>query len=281
MTEAGSGAGGPMIPFSDDEIHAYVDGQLAAERRGEIEHLIAGDPEVAARVAYYRRLNAELHRRFDYVLAEPVPHEWGPARVWRRSGRDRRAPTLRHFGTAAAWLFAGLVAGWSSHDLVIPPKVIERVVERPAPISDQAAVAYAVFTPEVRHPVEVRADEAQHLMSWLSNRMGRPIKAPVLDDAGWHLMGGRLLPVVEDPPGTRHVACQFMFERADGARLTVYYKDSSSPNGEASAFRYAEQASGIGVVYWYDDKLGYAVAGKLPKDQLQSLAREIYDQFNS
>lgn len=281
MTEAGSGAGGPMIPFGDDEIHAYVDGQLAAERCREIEQLIASDPEVAARVAFYRRLNAELHRRFDHVLAEPLPQSWTPAPVWRRRRRDRRAPSLRHFGMAAAWLFAGLIAGWSSHDLVIPPKVIQRIVERPAPIFDQAAVAYAVFTPEVRHPVEVRADEAQHLMSWLSNRMGRPIKAPDLSDAGWRLMGGRLLPVVEDPPGTRHVACQFMFERADGTRLTVYYKEAASPNGEASAFRYDEQASGIGVVYWYDDKLGYAIAGKLPKDQLQSLAREIYDQFNS
>ena len=278
-TEAG--AGGPTFPFTDDEIHAYVDGQLAPERRRDIEQVIAGDPEVAARVAFYRRLNSELHRRYDDVLTEPTPSAWRPAPVWQRSGRDRRRPTLRHVGMAAAWLFAGLIAGWSTHDLLVPPRVIERVVERPASIFDQAAVAYAVFTPEVRHPVEVRADEAQHLMTWLSNRMGRPIKAPNLSDAGWHLMGGRLLPVVEDPPGTRRVACQFMFERADGARLTVYYKDAASPNG-ATAFRYAEQqSSDIGVVYWYDDKLGYAVAGKLPKDQLQALAREIYDQFNS
>lgn len=275
--------GGPAVPFTDDEIHAYVDGQLPAERRADIERVIAGDSDLAARVAFYRRLNAGLHLRFDPVLAEPVPNEWKPAPVWKRRLRDRRAPTLRQFGMAAGWLFAGLIGGWSTHDLVIPPTVIERVVERPAPIFDQAAVAYAVFTPEVRHPVEVRADEAQHLMSWLSNRMGRPIKAPNLDDEGWHLMGGRLLPVVEvrPGPGNRHVACQFMFERSDGARLTVYYKDAAAPNAEPTAFRYAEQSSGIGVVYWYDDKLGYAIAGKLPKTELQALARKIYDQFNS
>jgi anti-sigma factor RsiW len=273
----GSGAGGGAS-FSDDEIHAYVDGQLASERRSELEQIIAADADIAARVTFYRRLNGELHRRFDHVLAEPVPNEWRPTPVWQRRMRDRRAPTVRSFGIAAAWLFGGLIAGWSTHDLVIPPKIVERVVERPAPIFDQAAVAFTVFTPEVRHPVEVRADEAQHLMSWLSNRMGRPIKAPNLDDAGWRLMGGRLLPVVEDT-GNRHVACQFMFERGDGARLTVYYKDAGSP--EATAFRYAEQTGGVGVVYWYDEKLGYAVAGKLPKDQLQTLARKIYDQFNS
>lgn len=276
----GSGPGGSGGPFSDDEIHAYVDGQLPADRRAELERIAGSDPEIATRVAFYRRLNAELHRRFDHVLAEPVPHEWRPAPVWQRRMRDRRGPTLRHFGMAAAWLFAGLIAGWSTHDLVIPPKIVERVVERPAPISDQAAVAYTVFTPEVRHPVEVRADESQHLMAWLSNRMGRPIKAPNLDDAGWRLMGGRLLPVVEDS-GDRHVACQFMFERADGARLTLYYKDATSPKVPPSAFRYAEESTGVGVVYWYDDKLGYAIAGKLPKDQLQALARKIYDQFNS
>lgn len=269
----------PAGPMSDEDLHAYVDRRLSPERQAEVERWLANDADAAARVAFYTRLNAELHRRFDHVLAEPVPREWGPTPVWHRRLRDRRAPTIRNFAVAACWLFAGILGGWTTHDLLIPPKLVERIVEVPAPMAEQAAVAHVVFTPEVRHPVEVRADE-DHLLRWLSNRMGRPIKAPNLEVNGWRLMGGRLLPVSGEPDAGR-VACQFMFEKADGSRLTLYYKSSSEIGSEPTAFRFAQEANGLGVLYWFDAKLGYALVGKLPKEELTELARKIYEQFTS
>ena len=59
----------------------------------------------------------------------------------------------------------------------------------------RAAVAHAVYSPEVRHPVEVGADQEQHLVTWLSKRLGLKIKAPKLDEAGMALVGG-----VAQPP---------------------------------------------------------------------------------
>ena len=282
MTARPNDGSGPAGPFGDDELHAYVDRQLPPARRADVERWLASDPEAAARAAFYGRLNADMHRNFDHVLAEPIPAEWRPLPVWRRRLRDRRTPTVRDFAIAASWLIAGIIGGWSSHDLVIPSKVIERTVEVPVSMPEQAALAYAVFTPEIRHPVEVRApDEQQHLLTWLSNRMGRPIKAPNLEANGWHLMGGRILPADGGPPDATRVACQFMFEKADGSRLTLYYKNSSAPVAEPSAFRFAQEANGIGVVWWADAKLGYALTGKLPQDELKRLARQVYDQFNS
>lgn len=272
---------GPILPLGDDDLHAYVDRRLTPERQAEVERWIASDTDAATRATFYARLNSDLHRSYDHVLAEPVPTTLMPTPVVnRRRVFDRRGPTLRHFAVAASWLIAGIVGGWATHDYLIPPKVIERVVEVPGPaptLTLQAAAAHAVFTPEVRHPVEVRADEA-HLTRWLSNRMGKPIKAPVLDDSGWRLMGGRLLPVAETG-AAGPVACQFMYEHADGRRVTLYMK--SVDGAEASAFRYAEEREGTGVLYWMDSKLGYALTGKLPKDDLKLLARKVYDQFNS
>jgi anti-sigma factor RsiW len=269
--------GGSNFPFGDDDIHAFVDGQLSPERRAEVQRWLDGDPEAASRAAFYARLNTAMHRRFDHVLAEPIPRHWGPVPTWRRRLRDRRAPTLRQFAVAAAWLFAGLFAGWATHDLVIPPPSAERVAQDPVPITQQAAVAYAVFTPEVRHPVEVRADE-DHLLRWLSNRMGRPIKAPSLEENGWHLMGGRLLPVADDVPSGSHIACQFMYENDKGERVTLYMKSVDGSAGQSS-FRYADEVDGVSVYYWLDTKLAYALAGKLPKDDLKRLAWKLYVQF--
>jgi len=270
---------GPILPLGDDDLHAYVDRRLSPERRAEVERWLASDSDAASRAAFYARLNADLHRSYDHVLAEPVPANLMPAPTHRRRVFDRRGPTLRHFAVAASWLIAGIIGGWSTHDLLVPPKTIERVVEVPGPaptLTLQAAAAHAVFTPEVRHPVEVRADEA-HLTRWLSNRMGKPIKAPILDESGWRLMGGRLLPVAETG-AAGPVACQFMYEHADGRRVTLYMK---SVEGEPSAFRYSEEREGMGVLYWMDAKLGYALTGKLPKEELKILARKVYDQFNS
>lgn len=49
---------------------------------------------------------------------------------------------------------------------------------QPAQFACIAAVAYAVYSPEKRHPVEVGADQEQHLVNWLSKRLGAILKAP-------------------------------------------------------------------------------------------------------
>ena len=79
-----------------------------------------------------------------------------------------------------------------------------------------AVIAHAVFVPEVRHPVEVTAKDEAHLVQWLTRRLGAPVKAPVLQAEGFRLLGGRLL------SGTEAPRAQFMYEDANGRRLTLY-----------------------------------------------------------
>ena len=43
-------------------------------------------------------------------------------------------------------------------------------------------------------------------MQWLSRRLGKPLKVPVLAAQGYELMGGRLL------PGDNGARAQFMFQ---------------------------------------------------------------------
>ncbi len=69
-----------------------------------------------------------------------------------------------------------------------------------------AAVAHAVYSPEVRHPVEVGADQEAYLVRWLPKRLGANLKVPHLAAQGYPLVGGRLL------PGERGPAAQFMYQ---------------------------------------------------------------------
>src|SRR5262249_45771313 len=136
----------------------------------------------------------------------------------------------------------------------------------------RAAIAHVVYSPEVRHPVEVGADQEAHLVAWLSKRLGTPLKVPGLGSLGYTLVGGRLL------PGERGPVAQFMYQDGKGQRLTLSVRANPDESRE-TAFRFA-QASSIGVFYWLDYKLGYALSGEIEKGELLRVANAIYKQLN-
>ena len=129
--------------------------------------------------------------------------------------------------------------------------------------------AHTVYVPEVRHPVEVKADE-EHLIRWLTRRVGAPIRAPSLADRGWKLMGGRLLPDLGLP------AAQFMYEDAAGRRLTLYIRKETGLDN--TSFQFAER-DGLGSFYWIDRPLAYALTGRLGREELMTLANAVYAQL--
>jgi len=131
-----------------------------------------------------------------------------------------------------------------------------------------------VYMPEVRHPVEVTAAQQDHLVQWLSKRLGRPLRVPQLSAQGYELVGGRLL------PGDDGARAQFMFQNAAGDRVTLYV--GAIRNGAASsretAFRFTEDGPVPGF-YWVDRGFGFALSGKLPRAALLALATAAYEQL--
>lgn len=62
-----------MNTITDQEVQAYVDGELAPDDAARIEKAIASDVLVAARVEREKRLRAQVRGAYDPVLDEPVP----------------------------------------------------------------------------------------------------------------------------------------------------------------------------------------------------------------
>ncbi len=131
--------------------------------------------------------------------------------------------------------------------------------------------AHSVYVPEVRHPVEVKAAE-EHLVRWLTRRVGAPFVAPSLVEHGWKLMGGRLVPDSGLP------AAQFMYEDAGGRRLTLYIRKETGLTN--TSFRFAER-EGFGAFYWIDRPLAYALAGRVRREELMGLANVVYAQLEA
>jgi len=108
---------------------------------------------------------AALRREFDPVLDEPPPQRLRvPPLYWTR-------PLLR-YAAVVAWLTLGGVIGWQLHAYTADQRA--EAISWPR----RAAIAHVVYSPEVRHPVEVGADQEAHLVTWLSKRLGAPLKVP-------------------------------------------------------------------------------------------------------
>ena len=61
------------MTIPDEILMAYVDEELDAPTRAEVEQAIAADPGLARRVSRERALREKLRAAFDGVLSEPVP----------------------------------------------------------------------------------------------------------------------------------------------------------------------------------------------------------------
>lgn len=250
-------------PVQLEDLHAYVDGQLPPTRRAAVEAHLAANPDDARRVDTYRRQTEEIRRLFEPVLSEPVPQ-----RLLRRRAKAEAAtarPRLSFLRQAAAilWLAIGAWTGWVAHERLAP------VPGAAAPVMASAAMdAHRVYAVEVRHPVEVAADQSDHLFTWLSNRLGGDVRAPSLETAGYRLIGGRLLPSDKGP------AAQFMYENAGGERLSLYI--ARSPGNRETAFRYSE-GGGMAAVWWVDGDFGFVLTGHADHQLLQRAAHLAYD----
>lgn len=245
-------------PIEENDLQAYVDNRLDPARRTEVETYLAAHPEDAKRVQAYRQQNELLSAMFDPVLEEPVPSPL------RRPEFLRWSRGLR-YGAMAASLVLATMLGWyvrgtQQEDIIY------------ATLARQAAVAHVVYVPEVQHPVEVRAEQEEHLTKWLSKRLGMPVHAPHLGAAGYELVGGRLLPGGEKP------AAQFMYQDARGQRLTLYIS-ADSKDGKETAFRYAREGD-VSVFYWIDGSYGYALSGEMDRERLLTVAEAVYRELN-
>jgi anti-sigma factor RsiW len=252
-------------PVTELDLQAYADGKLAEERRAAVAAWLAAHPEDAERIDSYRQLAQELRSTYEGVLEEPVPE---------RLQRALRPARARRIAVVAAWVVCGAalggIAGWQLHSMQAASPAPG---EASASLARRAAVAHATYSPEVRHPVEVGADQEAHLITWLSKRLGTQLRAPKLEAVGYNLVGGRLLPGEQGP------VAHFMYQCNRGTRVTLYVRSDMAAQ-RSTAFRYSREGN-VDVYYWVDSKLGYAVSsGDISKETLLDVANAAYQQLN-
>jgi len=252
---------------ADTELHAYLDGELDDTTRAEVEAWLEANPDDADRVDGWRHDRDGLAALQSEILGEPVPEKM-QAIIRRAPQRTDSGPgSWMRAAAAVVLLVTGAAVAWFAHDLAKPAGGEKDFVRN-------AVGAHVVFTKERRHAVEVnwgKEQDEKHLVRWLSRRLGRPLNPPPLNDAGYSLVGGRL---VADDGGP---AAQFMYQDKDKKRLTLYVR--SARDAEGTAFRIASER-GVSAFYWIDRTYAYALVGQIDRERLVPLGELVYQHLD-
>ncbi|HEX7817586.1 anti-sigma factor [Dyella sp.] len=230
----------PLIP-TEDELHAYVDGQLDVARRAQVQAWLDDHPEMAAEVAAWRRQAETLRTALPTYLL-PTNAALDPVAV-RRTVRRRRQRRLALCASLVIAIGVGGLGGWQARDM--------SMAAAHPPMQD-ALEAYRTFATDRLRPVEMDASHASDLETWLSARVGRPMSLPDLQGYGFKLLGGRLLSTSDG------AAALVMYEDSQGQRMTLYVRPSTRFPGNLSGSR---QDNGLLAKYWFRNGYGFAVVG--------------------
>ena len=244
-------------PVTEDELNTYVDGEVSAERRAAIEAWLAAHPDDAARVAQWRAQADAIRARYGVIATERVPARLNLDKIM-RSARSWRA--MAAAAAFAAFLLGGLAGWFAHHASAAAPSIVDLATA-------DALTAHKLYVAEVRHPIEVKANE-QHLLPWLSRRVGASLRAPDLESYSLKLLGGRLL------PGPAGPAALFMYESPTGERFTFYASKAKAPR---SALRYHAEPDAAAVL-WVESDIGYVLSGPADRERLLKIAQSAYEQ---
>ncbi len=276
----------------DSQINALVDDQVPAHQRADLEARLASDPLAQETVHAWREQRDALRALHRPVLDEAVPAALlTAARIGQRS--HQQLDQWWRWGGMAASVLLAFGMGWLANTQWVQrdDRAAQSAMKNTGPSQGfvkQASLAHSVFSPEVRHPVEVTAAEQAHLVAWLSKRLGKQLKVPNLSAQGFDLVGGRLLPGdASADAGVASTRAQFMFQNLSGTRITLYLgavgsADSSNAANANMTRQTAFKFAGEGAVpsfYWVDQGFGYALSGSVNRDVLLKLAEVVYAQL--
>jgi anti-sigma factor RsiW len=265
--------------ISDDDLQAYVDDCLDPVRLPAVEAHLAAHPEVAARLAAYRRQRHDLRQAF----AAAVPSQPAADRALllaaeahlarRRQQRLLAAVAMIAvvigigIGGGSGWLLRGAALGGgvtagAATDIADADKDLAGV----AALAEEAGAAHLVFAADHKRPVELDAAHEADLIKWLSNRLAHPVTPVDLAAAGFRFMGGRLIATDHGP------AALFMYDDDKGTRLSLLVRPMTRADMEAPLS--AVKAHGVDGYAWAEHGIGFSLVGAAGDDRLQQLANE-------
>jgi anti-sigma factor RsiW len=239
--------------IGDEEISAYLDGELAPGRAAEVADALARDPALAARYADFAADKAALGAAFRDALNEPLPPGW-TARIARAAPATPRRPIVLALALAASLVAAfGLGRFWLS-----PHGGDDRLLAEADRARRDQIVAAARFAGPALN------DIASRNMA-LAQAVGLDVRAPDLSRLGWHLA----------EIDTYAKAAALRYRTQDGRALTLFvHRSDGAPRFDIL------KSGALRVCIWQDEVVGAVMMGEMSAGQMMRVASAAYVALN-
>lgn len=135
------------------------------------------------------------------------------------------------------------------------------------PAEQLAISAHKTIALDQVYPVQVNAEDIEHLKSWLSYRLGTPVSVPQLGQLGFTVLGASLIPDGD------MISSMVVYENQQQERVSLLTRYASGQHG-ASELDEAHHQS-INVIRWDNEGYQYALASTLNTSTLQSIQESI------
>jgi len=247
--------GKPLV--HEEELHAFIDGELPVGRASTVAAVVAANPLLGARVAAFAADKAALAAAYRPIASAPVPLAW-VARVEEARGPVSicgRAPRLAVWSMALAASILIAVGGGT---------LLQRHGGTEDPILAQADAARSERIVPLTRVVGAALADAPSRDALLAHVVGLRVRAPNLAPLGWRLAE------IDTYTG----AAALRYHALDGRRLTVFVRRSSGTP------RFDLLKSGaVRTCIWQDEVVSAVMTGELSAGQMMRVASAAYESL--
>ncbi|WP_300074768.1 anti-sigma factor [uncultured Ruegeria sp.] len=243
-------------------ISAFIDGELSDEETSFIEDALMEDKELRVELEELSKGHQIAVQDLSEALSSPIPFELITAinnsPDSQPANSTQKPYNFSWVAAVVAALFLGLFGG--SYTASLRGEV--ELASTPDWISDVADY-HRVYSNQVRHLVEVMADEKDHLETWLTNTIGTDVNVPDLSDHGLTFQGGRLLVAAGKP------VSQLIFTDVSGQVVALCLIKTDSPNANFKQHSIED----FSLVTWGGGSGNYVVIGDKDRSDLLEIAQ--------
>jgi anti-sigma factor RsiW len=252
--------------IDDSDLLAYVDGQLAPERRAEIGAAIASSADVAGRVNAMRASALPYAAAFEAQILPPVPRELSDriAALVSADSRRRQRGQLAWPKLATAFA-AGVLCCAMALKLLSPGVTGFSATAQVEPWIEAVADYQQLYSRATVTHVTEDPQLSARVISDLWTADGMRVVVPDLRAAGLSFKRVQRLSFREQP------VVQMVYLPEQGEPLALCVTRDARPDEKPRA----QQIGQLSTVSWRHGELGYVLLGKAPAQALMDLGRRI------
>ncbi|TBC71781.1 anti-sigma factor [Rhizobium leguminosarum] len=253
---------------SDEDLTAFIDGELTPEEAARIEAIVNEDESTAERLEFLARASLPFEQAFAPLLAEAPRQKLEtmlaaiPAQQSARSDPTPAFATRRRFLGALA---ASLVAGIAIDRAVIGMGARFSAKDENSEWRSVVADYISLYTPEtLAGPVPAREVQAAQLGS-LDEKLGLSLSPEAVSLPGIDFK--RALMLQYDGKPLAQIA--YLDPETGPMALCIVKSDAGSKAPDL------ESRKGLNVIYWSNETHAFMLIGRISADRMKELGEDI------